>query len=256
MERRVDTDTQKQVSTPQTTYQGKLSVSATVSILEDGREITPEEEVEARSEDLTETAENAAGADTGRGGDMAGNVGLRGSASAGAEYSITGRSVSSSATLSVVSVGSLMRSTATPAILVGASYGTEVLFSGGSARNHFQAYCRDKLGIAADNPTLALMTDEVRRHSENGETPSFTLHVEYSLRDGPLQRFQALEKEGRNKEAQAILDDTANYGEGTATLTIAGREHEAYNISVAGFNKSIAGQERHTASFTIPARAA
>jgi hypothetical protein len=42
---------------------------------------------------------------------------------------------------------------------------------------------------------------------------------------------------------------------GAATLTFAGRE-KSYNISVAGFKKSISGKEQRTASFTIPARAA
>jgi hypothetical protein len=99
------------------------------------------------------------------------------------------------------------------------------------------------------------MLDEASRHATDGPLPEFTLAVEFSLTRKALDRCQALEEAGNRDKVGAILDDPANYDTGRATLTFAGRE-KSYNLSVAGFKKSITGKEQHTATFTLPARAA
>jgi hypothetical protein len=99
------------------------------------------------------------------------------------------------------------------------------------------------------------MLDEARRRSAGGAPPVVTLAVEFSRKKEALERCQALERSGKRDEVGAILDDSANYDTGKATLTFAGRE-KSYNLSVAGFKKSITGKEQHTATFDLPARAA
>jgi hypothetical protein len=252
VERRTDTDPQKGVATTRTTYQGRLSISAGVSVLEDGRGKTTAEKANDSRNELRDSAkgtlDDSATSETGQANST---LGIHGKGDAGVERD--GAGVTASASLSLVSVSSLTRSTSDPSILTEASYGAEVLFSGKTAREDMQTYCRNQLGI--DGAALSGITDEVSRQAGDGETPDFTLSVNYALKESARNTFRVLESQGKTHEAQKILDDPKNYGEGTATLTFAGRE-KALNISVVGFRKSISGKEQRTASFIILARAA